>query len=190
MVEVSVEPDFIVGDTKAQDFEDVLDVLRGLEKFFEDSKYGVLFAKGKTFELIIKISLCNATALDVYVAVWRGEKMYYMFDGMKRGPNGIQSILGTGCITRYLKLEKLADVFLQNLPVLGKNQFIIHKVKCFYKVFSKDSLFLNNFNFTFPAYLIEKSLPKREGAKAYNCSSKSSVEISRIKNGDSWEMYY
>lgn len=187
MVEVSVQPDFIVGDTKAQDFEDVLDVLRGLKKFFVDSKYGVLFAKGKTFEPIIKITLCNVTALDMYVAVWRGQKMYYMFDGMKRGPNGIQSILGTGCITRYLSLEKLADVFLKNLPVLGKSQFIIHKVKCFLmKIF----FFLKQFNFTFLAYLIEESLSESEGAKKYNCSSKSSVKISRIKNGDSWEMYY
>ncbi|XP_050312068.1 uncharacterized protein LOC126747451 [Anthonomus grandis grandis] len=110
MADVEIEPDFITGDIKAQDFEELLDVKRGLEKFFESAKYGVLYAKG------------------LYVAVWRGQKMYYMADGMKRGPNGIQSTIGSGCIMRFLDLEKLTTVFLKNLPILGKSEFTIHKI--------------------------------------------------------------
>lgn len=54
--------------------------------------------------------------------------MFYMFDGMKRGPSGVRSTIGTGCITRYMDVEKLAEVFLENLPPLGKGEFAIHQV--------------------------------------------------------------
>lgn len=54
--------------------------------------------------------------------------MYFMFDGMNRGPNGIVSPNGTGCVTRYLDLEEMSKVFLANLPEYGKNTFSIHKV--------------------------------------------------------------
>ncbi|XP_030747483.1 uncharacterized protein LOC115875982 isoform X2 [Sitophilus oryzae] len=110
MVEVGVKPELVVGDIKAQNFEDLFDVQRGLQKFFEEATYGILFAKG------------------LYVAVWKGAKMYYMFDGLKRGPNGVQSKIGTGCVTRHLSLKNLSKLFLQNLPVLGLNQFFIHQV--------------------------------------------------------------
>ncbi|XP_076256073.1 uncharacterized protein LOC143193632 [Rhynchophorus ferrugineus] len=110
MVEVQVEPNKIVGDVKAQSFEDILDVKRGLDKFFEDSKYGILQSKG------------------IYIAIWKGEKMYYLFDGLKRGPNGIQSTTGSGCIIRCLMCEDLAKIFLENIPNTGRNEFFIHKI--------------------------------------------------------------
>ncbi|KAL1502116.1 hypothetical protein ABEB36_007308 [Hypothenemus hampei] len=110
LVDVSINPNFVTGDIKAQNFEEILDVERGLKRLFEEAKYGVMEAKG------------------ISVAVWKGHKMYYMFDGMKRGPNGVQSTIGTGCLTRYLQIEKLVEVFLQNLPILGKNDFVIHWV--------------------------------------------------------------
>jgi len=47
MAEVTIVPNYIVGDTKAQNFEDVLDVKRGLEKFFTDCTYGILTSKSK-----------------------------------------------------------------------------------------------------------------------------------------------
>ncbi|XP_060534309.1 uncharacterized protein LOC132706789 [Cylas formicarius] len=111
MVHVEIEPAVVSGDVKAQDFEEVYDVKRGLQKFFERNRYGILTSK------------------DLNVAVWRGEEMYYMFDGLKRGPSGLESAMGTACITRYLSLEKLASVFLNNLPRFGKNQFFLHKLK-------------------------------------------------------------
>lgn len=54
-----------------------------------------------------------------------------MFDGQKRGPNGVQSTAGTSCITRYVDLDKLVEVFLLNLPIVGKSEFVIHKVIIF-----------------------------------------------------------
>lgn len=54
-----------------------------------------------------------------------------MFDGQKRGPNGVHSTAGTGCITRYVDLDRLVEVFLLNLPTFGKSEFVIHKVIIF-----------------------------------------------------------
>lgn len=47
MVELTIAPGLIEGDIKAQNFEEILDVKRGLEKFFEDSIYGVLCARSR-----------------------------------------------------------------------------------------------------------------------------------------------
>lgn len=47
LVTVEVEPEVVVGDIKARNFEDVVDVKLGLEKFFETRKYGIMQAKGK-----------------------------------------------------------------------------------------------------------------------------------------------
>ncbi|CAH1118614.1 unnamed protein product [Phaedon cochleariae] len=110
MVDVKVLPEVIVGDIGAQSSEDILDVQRGLEEFFKANKYGILQAK------------------DLAVAIWRGEKIYFMFDGLNRGPNGILSPTGTACITRYIDLAKMADTFLQNISKYGKNVFYIHSV--------------------------------------------------------------
>ncbi|CAG9829599.1 unnamed protein product [Diabrotica balteata] len=110
MVIINIEPDVVVGDVNAQDFEDINDVKRGLRKFFENHQFGVLQAKGLT------------------VAIWRGARMYYMFDGLNRGRNGIVAPYGTACVTRFLDIDKLADVFLANLPKYGNNCFFIHNV--------------------------------------------------------------
>ncbi|XP_028139261.2 uncharacterized protein LOC114333567 isoform X2 [Diabrotica virgifera virgifera] len=110
MVTIDIEPDVIVGDVNAQDFEDINDVKRGLRNFFENNHFGVLQAKGLT------------------VAIWRGARMYYMFDGLNRGRNGIVAPYGTACVTRYLDIDKLAEVFLANLPKYGNNCFFIHDV--------------------------------------------------------------
>lgn len=55
--------------------------------------------------------------------------MYYMFDSHARGPNGVKIPTGVACITRYMSLDTLIDVFKQNLPIKeGLNTFQIHKV--------------------------------------------------------------
>lgn len=63
----------VKGDINAQDFEDIYDVKRGLESFFANHKYGMLESKDST------------------VAVWKGEKVFYMFDPQPRGPSGMSS---------------------------------------------------------------------------------------------------
>lgn len=65
---------------------------------------------------------------DLTVAIWRGNKVYFMFDGMNRGPNGVVSLNGTACITRYLDLQEMSKVFLANLSHYGRNTFSIHRV--------------------------------------------------------------
>lgn len=62
------------------------------------------------------------------VAVWKGQKMFFMFDGLSRGPNGISSPYGTACVLRYLDIGSMADDFLQNVSEYGKNIFVIHDV--------------------------------------------------------------
>lgn len=111
MAAVTLNLDHVEGHVKAGDMEDVLDVKRGLESFFESNSFGILAAK------------------NVHVAVWKGNKVFYMFDSYARGPSGRSSPSGDACITRYLNLEKLAEVFLANLPDVGSNVFKIHKVE-------------------------------------------------------------
>lgn len=43
---IEVELEVVVGDINAQNFEEILDVKRGLEKFFETNNYGILQSKG------------------------------------------------------------------------------------------------------------------------------------------------
>lgn len=109
-VNIGIAPEYLKGDVCAKDIEDLLDVKGALEKYFEEYKYGIMCAKG------------------ICVAIWRGQKVYYMFDPKSRGPNGVQSPFGKACITRYLDLQKMADVFVKNIPKVGRNEFTIHKV--------------------------------------------------------------
>lgn len=46
LVTVEMNPEVVVGDIKAQNFEEVMDVKQGMEKFFETHKYGIIQAKG------------------------------------------------------------------------------------------------------------------------------------------------
>ncbi|XP_023310426.1 uncharacterized protein LOC111691585 [Anoplophora glabripennis] len=108
-VDINVESDYLTGDVYSE-VDDVLDVERALEEFFSKNQYGLMQCK------------------DLTVAIWRGQKVYYMFDGMNRGPNGIKSPNGTACITRYLDLEDMTKVFVANLPAFGKNFFVIHNI--------------------------------------------------------------
>lgn len=49
-IDVNVESNVVMGDIKAQNFEDILDVKRGLEEFFQANQFGILQAKGKRYE--------------------------------------------------------------------------------------------------------------------------------------------
>lgn len=109
-VMVELKPEYITGETNAQDYIEILDVKRGIEKFFRNNRFGILSAK------------------DQHVAIWQGNRMMYMFDANARGPNGIKEFNGVACITRYNKVDDMADVFLKNLPKTGNNFFAIHKV--------------------------------------------------------------
>lgn len=141
-VSVEVEPFCVVGEINAQDFEDVLDVRRGLDKFFAENKSGILCGK------------------DLCVAVFRGEKIFYMFDPNSRGPCGVKTVNGKACVTRYLDPELLTQVFLKNLEKEGKNFFAIHKV-CVVDSFEAGIFHL----FLFRSQSNRKSGPKRRRSK-------------------------
>lgn len=108
-VDFGITPEFLTGDLYAKDLENPIDVKKALEKYFSEYKYGIMCAKG------------------ICVAIWRGQKIYYMFDPKSRGPNGVRSPFGKACITRYLDLQTMADVFVKNIPQEGRNEFYIHK---------------------------------------------------------------
>lgn len=62
-------------------------------------------------------------------AVFKGEKMFYLFDPHCRGPNGLATTTGTACLLRFLNLEKLVDVMKANLPIEGSSRFYIDTVE-------------------------------------------------------------
>ncbi|KAF2880315.1 hypothetical protein ILUMI_25857 [Ignelater luminosus] len=110
-MQAEVSPDIIKGELYANESQEILDVKRGLTSYLDENRSGILTAK------------------DLTVAVWRGANVYFMFDPNSRVPNGVQCVNGEACITRYLNLNVLVDVFLKNLSKRGKNSFKIHKVK-------------------------------------------------------------
>lgn len=55
LISIEVHPEVVVGDIKAQNFEEVLDVKRGIEKFFNTNKFGILQAKGKCHKFSLEL---------------------------------------------------------------------------------------------------------------------------------------
>ncbi|XP_022903715.2 uncharacterized protein [Onthophagus taurus] len=111
MIQYTLELSTISGDIKAEDQEDLLDVNRGLNKFFSTQRTGLLESK------------------ELLVAIWRQGTAYYMYDSHSRGPSGRKIINGVSCITRFLNLEDLGNLFLENLSSEGDNRFFIHTVE-------------------------------------------------------------
>ncbi|KAK9886347.1 hypothetical protein WA026_015864 [Henosepilachna vigintioctopunctata] len=109
-VEMKITKNFLTGDTNAKNVEGVLDLKAALDKLFETSTYGIIDCKA------------------YLVGVWKGATVYYMFDCHKTSVNGVKCSTGYPCITRYLKTELMADIYLQNLEKEGCNTFFIHKV--------------------------------------------------------------
>lgn len=111
-VTIEVEEYTVTGEINADTKDVIFNLPRGISKFFEENKFGILCAK------------------DVCVAIIRGSsKMYYIFDPMSRGPSGIKCVNGVACITRFCDIESLANIVLLNLQKEGNNGFAIHKVR-------------------------------------------------------------
>lgn len=101
----------LTGEIKADEEAEILNVNKALVQFFAENKFGILCSK------------------DLCVAIFKGgNKMFYMFDSQSRGPSGIKCTNGVACITRFMELEPMANLFLKNLGKEGKNAFVIHKV--------------------------------------------------------------
>ncbi|KAB0791417.1 hypothetical protein PPYR_03217 [Photinus pyralis] len=108
---VELHQDAVTGDIYAEGSKDVADVRRALEEFFKDHRFGIIACKNLT------------------CAIWKGVKIYYMFDSNSRGPCGATCPSGEACITRCLNTNAIADIFLGNLPKEGRNGFAIHSVR-------------------------------------------------------------
>lgn len=106
-LKTSTELDVSSGDITST-IEEVPDLARGLQNFFEKKQFGIL--------------KCNNYA----VSIWQIDNFFYMFDPHRCGPSGLQSPVGVACITRFANLEDLAKLYKENLPKIGEHFFGIH----------------------------------------------------------------
>lgn len=109
-VEVNVFSRDVQGDVTAKDHEEILDVERGLRKFFDANEFGVFESK------------------NVMVGLFKLEDFYFMFDPASRGPNGVVEENGMACITRHSDLRTVAEIINANLEKDGLNDFTIDAV--------------------------------------------------------------
>ncbi|CAK1592999.1 unnamed protein product [Parnassius mnemosyne] len=122
-VRLEVEGDVVKGDIKASETGGVLSLKRGLERFFESNKYGVVCAKG----------YC--------VGVWKAadDKSYCLWDPHAVGPTGKFSPGGAAALVLFSTVDQLAETIKKNVEMLerpGINRYSISSVKVFWE-FSK-----------------------------------------------------
>ncbi|CAH0548625.1 unnamed protein product [Brassicogethes aeneus] len=103
-----------------EDQEDMLDLKRALEKFFENNTHGLLEANG------------------LLVGIFKGATVYFMYDPHERGPDGSKDPIGRPCLTRFLDLDKLISLFKSNINPYGTNYFDIYSV-CLEEFVSKQA---------------------------------------------------
>ncbi|KAM3955482.1 uncharacterized protein ACR2FA_010611 [Aphomia sociella] len=120
-VRLDIDGDVVNGDIKAGETGAVLNLKRGLDKFFESNKYGVLCAK------------------DYCVGVWRAadDKAYCLWDPHSVGPSGRTSPGGAAALVLFSTVQELANTFKSNVEGLGKpgpNKFSISSVKVFWEM--------------------------------------------------------
>ncbi|XP_050678449.1 uncharacterized protein LOC126974810 [Leptidea sinapis] len=120
-VKLEVETDAVVGDIKAGPTGFVLNLRRGIAKFFETHKHGIVCAK------------------DYCVAIWRGadDKAYCLWEPHAVGPQGGVSPGGACALVVYSTLEQLADTIANNISKLarpGPNKYSISAVKVFWEL--------------------------------------------------------
>ncbi|XP_063836466.1 uncharacterized protein LOC135085621 [Ostrinia nubilalis] len=120
-VKTEIESNAVMGDIKAGETGGVLNLRRGLNKFFETYKHGVLCAK------------------DYCVGVWKAadDKSFCLWDPHSVGPNGRTSPGGAAAIVLFSTIEELAETFKANVEGLGRagsNKYGITAVKVFWEI--------------------------------------------------------
>lgn len=124
-VTINVEEAAVVGDLLASDDSELLNLERGLRRFFENRQYGIVETKGLS------------------VAVWKVEEevkdkdkdketFYYYFDPNPRDKLGQLSAdeENSACVVRTLDLSTLANLIKKNAGKDPKNNdFVIHELK-------------------------------------------------------------
>lgn len=99
-----------VGNKTVNSLED------SLNEFFDNSKeLGILEAR------------------EYFLAIWKQNDSYFLFDPHEIGPDGRKQVNGVSCLSRFEKVKEMADYFLNNLMEcdLGFNKFKIHSVSYF-----------------------------------------------------------
>ncbi|XP_049883610.1 uncharacterized protein LOC126379090 [Pectinophora gossypiella] len=120
-VKLEVEGNVVNGDVKAGDTGGVLNLKRGLKKFFEAGhKHGVICAK------------------DYCVGVWKAadDKAFCYWDPHSIGPTGKISPGGAAGLVLFSTLDELAETFKHNIDELarpGTNKYSISAVKVFWE---------------------------------------------------------
>ncbi|KAJ8706226.1 hypothetical protein PYW08_010852 [Mythimna loreyi] len=120
-VKLEVEPDVVIGDTKAGESGSVNSIKQALTTFFSNNKHGILCSKG----------YC--------VAIWKGvdDVSYCMFEPHAVGPTGRSNPAGAATLVIYADIDELADTFRANVDGLmkpGENKFTISAVKVFWEL--------------------------------------------------------
>ncbi|CAH0713023.1 unnamed protein product, partial [Brenthis ino] len=115
-VKLEIESNVVTGDIKAGETGSVLSLRRGILKFFESYKYGVLCAK------------------DYCVGVWRAAdaRALCAWEPHAAGPAGAAAGAGAAVLVVVTTADILADTFrssLDKLGRLGSNKFCISAVK-------------------------------------------------------------
>lgn len=127
-IKVDYEDCSVVGDLRAPDTGEQLNLLRGLTQFFESRNYGVVQVK------------------DLNIAVWKYEEelkdktkvtSYYYFDSNARGKMGQRNTEGeeeepVACVIRTFQLPLLAKCIKENVDPEAEgftDEFMIHDVK-------------------------------------------------------------
>ncbi|XP_047542515.1 uncharacterized protein LOC125075018 [Vanessa atalanta] len=120
-VRLEVESDVVTGDIKAGESGTLLNLRRGIIKFFESHKYGVVCAKG-------------------YCAgVWRAadERALCLWDAHAVGPAGVSAPGGAAALVLFATPDQLAQTFATSLERLarpGPNKYSISAVKVFWEL--------------------------------------------------------
>ncbi|KAL0809225.1 hypothetical protein ABMA28_011444, partial [Loxostege sticticalis] len=120
-VKTELESNVVMGDIKAGGSGGVLNLKRGLNRFFETYKHGVLCAK------------------EYCVGVWRAadDKAYCLWDPHAVGPNGKSSPGGAAAIVLFSTVDDLAETIKANVEGLGRvgsNKYGISAVKVFWEI--------------------------------------------------------
>ncbi|XP_038219835.1 uncharacterized protein LOC119838096 [Zerene cesonia] len=120
-VKMDVESDTVTGDIKAGDTGPVVGLKKGINRFFESNKHGILCCK------------------DYCVAIWRAadDKSYCLWEPHAVGPRGLVSPGGACGLVAYSTVELLADTFASNIGKLarpGSNKYSISAVKVFWEL--------------------------------------------------------
>ncbi|XP_044010347.1 uncharacterized protein LOC122854000 [Aphidius gifuensis] len=126
-IKINLQEDCVVGDINATTDANILNLKKGIKKFFDTQNYGIINVK------------------DLTIGIWKFEEefkdktkqiSYYLFDPYPRNEIGINDLEAmedelTACVIRSLDSDELARIILENIDVesVDNDNFTIHGFK-------------------------------------------------------------